>query len=285
MSPETAKRGLFFIGGAPKSGTTWVQLLLDGHPDISCEGESHALNKFGRELDRLTRQHNDILAWKAKALFADLAPYPTLSGADFERLLRMVVLSFLSKQRKFAQAGIVGEKTPDNVLNIPMIWRLFPLARFIHVVRDGRDSAVSAWFHHQRTRPEVTDRTYASIHAYVRHMAESWAFTLRTGEQAGAARPAQYTTVRYEDLIAQPAETLAKLLGFLDAEASPQIVQSCLEAADFTRLSGGRRRGQEDRSSFFRSGTPGGWRGHLPPDLAEEFAARAGLWLMRFGYA
>ena len=40
---ELAKRQLFFVGGAPRSGTTWMQHMLDAHPDISCRGEGHFL--------------------------------------------------------------------------------------------------------------------------------------------------------------------------------------------------------------------------------------------------
>jgi hypothetical protein len=40
---DLAQRQLFFVGGAPRSGTTWVQHLLNGHPDVSCRGEGHFL--------------------------------------------------------------------------------------------------------------------------------------------------------------------------------------------------------------------------------------------------
>jgi hypothetical protein len=44
----------------------------------------------------------------------------------------------------------IGKNTPDNVLYLPILGRLLPKARFIHVIRDGRDSAVSGWFRNVR---------------------------------------------------------------------------------------------------------------------------------------
>jgi hypothetical protein len=41
----------------------------------------------------------------------------------------------------------IGKNTPDNVHYLLILGRLLPQARLIHVIRDGRDSAVSGWFH------------------------------------------------------------------------------------------------------------------------------------------
>ncbi|MFP6691035.1 MAG: sulfotransferase, partial [Alphaproteobacteria bacterium] len=43
---------LFFICGAIKSGTTWLQLMLDAHPDIACRGEGHLPNMLCRAWER-----------------------------------------------------------------------------------------------------------------------------------------------------------------------------------------------------------------------------------------
>jgi Sulfotransferase family len=50
---DLAKRQLFFVGGAPRSGTTWLQQILDAHPDVSCRGEGLFLQQLATPMERL----------------------------------------------------------------------------------------------------------------------------------------------------------------------------------------------------------------------------------------
>ena len=156
---------LFFIGGMGKSGTTWVQILLNHHPEISCEGESHLINRFGSRLAELMAEHNCMLHEKNTVVFNETDDYPMFDQGSLDHVLRASCHALISRQKKFGTVRVIGEKTPDNVLHLPSIWRMFPQAKFIHVVRDGRDCAVSGWFHNQRSHPEWLAEKFGSMEA------------------------------------------------------------------------------------------------------------------------
>ena len=58
---ELRSKQIFFIGGAIKSGTTWLQLLLDSHPDVSCDGEGHFPDHFAPLLKRALDEQSAVL--------------------------------------------------------------------------------------------------------------------------------------------------------------------------------------------------------------------------------
>ena len=93
-----------------------------------------------------------------------------------------------------------------------------------------------------------------------------------------------YTEVRYEDLLRGPEAEVELLLTFLTADPSEKSVTRCVEAASFERLSKGRKRGEEDPSSFFRKGVAGDWKQVLTQEERETFDREAGELLARLGY-
>jgi hypothetical protein len=94
---------------------------------------------------------------------------------------------------------------------------------------------------------------------------------------------ANYAEVKYEDLLKNPKEELGRLLEFLGADASEEVVSECVSAASFERLSGGRKRGQE-ASSFYRKGIAGDWKRVFTERNKEDFKAGGGDLLVELGY-
>jgi hypothetical protein len=278
-------RRLFFIGGAVKSGTTWLQLLLNQHPDIACNGEGNFTNFLIPLLLQAMDDYNGRVAWKNEAVFAGLAPYPLLGEADRAYLWISAMALLLDRQAQAKPARVIGEKTPDNVRSLDLLHAAFPRAKFIQIVRDGRDAAVSNWFHNLRLGEEQTRRTFGTADAFFDIFAERWAGDLEAGTRFGDAHPDRYLAIRYEDLSADTAGTLVTLFRFLGVRSGKALAARCRDGGSFERLSGGRAPGQEDRNSFFRQGRPGDWRNHLDRAAADRFAAKAGRWLAAFGYA
>src|SRR5262249_14931815 len=109
---------------------------------------------------------------------------------------------------------LVGSKTPAYVRRLPTLHALWPGARFIHLIRDGRDVCLSvlAWEHAARTagRYATWDRDPVTTAALW------WERKVRLGREGGvAAGPGRYHEVRYEALVARPAEACAGLCAFL----------------------------------------------------------------------
>jgi hypothetical protein len=278
------EKQVFFIGGAAKSGTTWLQVLLDNHPAISCNGEGHFPTYLIPRVIGAIDEYNQDIDWKNQTVFGELPGYPQLREDHIGYLWASAIALQLTTQMHEPAIRLIGEKTPDNVRFFALLKSAFPAAKFIHIVRDGRDCAVSGWFHNLRVSPDWTRETFTSIDAYVRALAAEWAGNVGAGSRFGEANPDSYLAIRYEDLAADPIRELARVLAFLGAESSQDTLEKCLDAASFERLSGGRARGDENRGSLFRKGTSGDWRQHFTAETTRIFTEQAGEWLARYGY-
>ncbi len=133
---------LFFVCGALKSGTTWLQLMLDAHPEIACRGEGHLVNFLLPGLGAALHKYNSKIRYKNKNIFNEIEGFPRFAAPHHYALLQSAV-GLLLAQYDGENIRFIGEKSPDNVLYLAMLGRIFPHARFLHVIRDG---AVSGWF-------------------------------------------------------------------------------------------------------------------------------------------
>jgi hypothetical protein len=228
----------------------------------------------------LTKRSRD----KNTSIFREIEGYSVLKEAQFLYILASCISVFLVEQSKHKVARAVGERTPDNVRHFRHLNVLFPTAKFIHIVRDGRDCAVSAWFHNQRVTPGWAEREFGTLEAFASRAAEAWVAQLDLAQKFADRYPDRIRQVRYEDLVADTGGPLAGLLAFLGVESSESLLAQCRHAASFAKLSGGRSPGDENRDSFFRKGVSGDWRRHLSGEAVGRFRQQAGPWLDRFGY-
>jgi Sulfotransferase family len=270
---------IFFVGGTVKSGTTWLRLLLNAHPQVSCGGEAHFARRLAPLLLQAVQTYNRELPSINKA---PGKAYPQLSEDDFKYALASCIALALLRQSQGLSALAIGETTPNNVKYFDQLGELFPRAKFIQIIRDGRDAAVSGWFHNSRIDPDWA--TINRLDVYALKCAENWAADLAATHAFATRNPGRLRQVRYEDLNADSDRTLAGIFGFLGVEASAEIIAQCRADASFDKLSGGRKPGHEDRDSFFRKGIVGDWRNHLSSDIAAQFRERAARWLDQFGY-
>jgi hypothetical protein len=278
------RQTLFFVGGYPKSGTTWLQVLLNAHPEVSCIGEGHLPNHLLPLLRQATDQHDALIAHKNATVLQELPGFPRFTDDQVSYLLATAISLLLLVPAKAATAHAVGERTPDNYLHFPELAALFPTARFIHIVRDGRDCATSAWFHNERLGADEQAREFASIEAFIEPLAEHWSTAVAESLAWCEAQPARCMVVRYEDLVDQPTEALRRLFGFLGVATTDDVIAHCQQMGAFETLSQGRKVGQEDRTSLFRRGLPGDWRNHFSARDNAKYLAIAGDLTARLGY-
>ncbi len=162
---------------------------------------------------------------------------------------------------------------------------LFSGARFIHIVRDGRDCATSAWFHNGRVNAAEQAENFGTLDAYIETLAGHRATEVARCWAWCEARPLQSRQVRYEDLVDQPDLVLRSLFHFLSMAASDAQLAACRREAAFEDLTHGRKIGQEDQAALFRRGVPGDWRNHFTVADNAKFLAIAGTLSTRLGYA
>lgn len=201
-----------FVGGAGRSGTTLVRVILDSHPHIACGPEL-------KVLPMIARMANDFQT----ALYPTLQEY-MLEREDIRALFRQMIGGLLANYKGQAGKQRIAEKTPHNALFFQQLHRLFPASPLIHVLRDGRDVISSLlkmnWVDPHTGRPlEYTQNA--------RKAAEYWVSVVQQGRQAGqnpAARPFYYE-IRYEDIVSRPEETLQAMFAFIGEPWDPAVLE------------------------------------------------------------
>lgn len=276
---QADRLGQVFVCGVAKSGTTWVQRLLNGHPELALSGEGGFAWAWLPRLQAAARDFN------AHQDTHGIAPHTKLGGEELAYLFRQSVLGRLAS---YAQAAggldglkAIGDKTPQHTLTLGLLGQVFPAARFVHVIRHPLDAATSAWHH-------FGQRSGRSLEEHVRwFVTEAWAVGVRAAVQGESAVGDRVTHVRYEDLHAEPERFTGEMLdhlspfGVANTEAA---VAACLEAGSFKKASGGRARGEAQNSAFFRKGVVGDWRELIDERLAAQVCGPAGDLMERFDY-
>ena len=285
---------VFFVVGQQKSGTTWLMRMLDAHPEILCRGEGRffgAWRQKGLVKSDATRPPSSLAYAMRDAeylrLWIERSVWGRGDDADehLDNLMRMAVDYFLRGELAKTGKRLVGDKSPLLAPGvIAEISAVYPEARVLHIIRDGRDAAVSA-AHHARNFGRKGEAASLFEGDRLRKLAADWNERVgRTVDDGPKLFGDRYAEVRYEDLLVRPEEEMGRLLRFLGAAADAQSVGRCVRAASFERLSKGRSRGEEDPSSFFRKGVAGDWRGAFTEEDRRVFEEEAGGLLRRLGY-
>ena len=214
-----------FVVGSPRSGTTLLYHLL-----ISAGGVAvyrfevqifhYLAPMFGNF--RTQRQRERFLrAWLPSEMFLR-------SGLDAREMSGRFLDECRSAgdcQRIFMDSIAAAQRaqrwadcTPENVLHMDKIQSTFPDALFIHMIRDGRDVALS--LARQRwIRPFPWDRNRPFVPAGI-----YWAWILENRAQGHGLAP-RYLEVHYRDLVQQPEETLSKISSFTDHPLDYERIQ------------------------------------------------------------
>ena len=281
------------IVGAPRSGTTLLRLMLDAHPDLAIPPETGFL-ALGRALadgpdpreaffDRVTRFPPDAPAWPDFGLSQDdfraaLAAAEPFSAAEGCRVFYRLYAARFGKSR-------AGDKTPLYCQHLATIADLLPEIRVIHLIRDGRDVALSL------------RRMWFSPGNEIETLAKYWADCVSAARRESGACGG-YLEVRFEDLVADPASILRGICRFLDLEFAPAMLAYHARAArrleehrDRARLDGslvvsheGRVRQQALTMEPPRRSRAGAWRQDMTGDEQRRFDAAAGDLLDGLGY-
>ena len=207
-----------FILGAPRSGTKLLRALLNNHPDVSLGDEGNFVPRLvkqfglGADLARQEVQREVYAAFSRSQYFQRWAHEGVrLSQNDFLKALEArqaqeplgwaaVLEAMLRPYGPRPQAPVFGDKSHGYINDVALVRTIFPHVRFVFLVRDPRDQALSARV------------------AWGRHPLRSaplWAGNARKAGEAGLATAADTLTVRYEDLTGSPEDELRRVCAFL----------------------------------------------------------------------
>jgi hypothetical protein len=266
----------FFIVGNDRSGTTMLRMILDRGPDAAIPPESMFLTDVaipsdatdGRVWQQLMEQvwsHPKVRLWRlpgpAPRVPAGLAP------TDAARFV--LAAPFEAYARSHGKARW-GDKTPHYVHHVDQLLGIWADARFIVLVRDGRDVALSV-----RRMPFGPNNAWAA--------APWWARGIRAGQLAQERHPDRVRTVRYEDLAGDPATHVPAICEFLGLRYSADML--AIEQADRTKI-------VADQASWFPTLFDGintdavaRWQREMSPRDQAMFASLAREELEALGYA
>jgi hypothetical protein len=135
MSDPAKNASFVFIVGSPRSGTTIFGEMLDKHPQLS-------------------QWYEPYFVWDR---YFRLAPHDERTVAEATARVKKQIFKDFDRYRKNKSCLVLIDKSPRNSLKIPFILEIFPRARFIHLLRDGRDVTLSIHKEWQRRRSIVRD--------------------------------------------------------------------------------------------------------------------------------
>ncbi len=229
------KKDIVFVVGATRWGTSWVQQCLDTHPKILCKGEGHFSDSLFPGLAKLVDQYNQDAERIGNRM--QLAGLPGNAAGftfdDVEYLMRTSVMLMFQRWLPDDVDDItcIGEKTPEHVLSLELLDRLFPTMRIVHVVRDGRDEASSAWDFNMRISKGEFPRRYPTFADFAETFARNWSRSVGAARRFGRLNRRRYYQIRAEDLIEEPAPIVRRLFRFCDVEDREEIVQAGIKHA------------------------------------------------------
>lgn len=216
MKPDACGAPVFVIG-SPRSGTTLLyHLLLSSDGFAEYHAEANVFNLLAPRFGNLASARNRealLNVWLRSEYFKrsglDPGEFRILvhqrcrSAGD---LLRLLMEGVARRQGVHRWA----ECTPENLLYVPQIAAAFPNARFVHIVRDGRDVACSmaeqGW-----VGPRDADWPTRVLHSGL-----YWDWMVGRGRKHLAARGIASLQIRFESLVGEPEKTLAQVAGFIE---------------------------------------------------------------------
>jgi hypothetical protein len=296
-------RPKFFIFGHARSGTTLLARLIRVHPEVHCNWQAHffsrppflhSLTQDAQVHEWLTRRSN---RWNGGK---DLSPLVLRAAADF----------ILEREAQREGKSIVGDKSPNSLVHGEAVRRLhhiYPDARLIYIVRDGRDAALSHRFQSFIDKSEyLSEEDLAIRQAFskdpqpflrgerslftpkaIRRAAESWVQNVTETHRLGQELYRDlYFSLRFEDLLHQPWEQMRSLWAFLGADVSrPELPQILDEEMRQNPDADWQQQKASDLAQPLQKGKSGSWREIFTPSDRQVFLEVAGETLRSWGYS
>lgn len=280
-----------FIVGNPRSGTTLLRHIVDSHSQIAFLPEApwfmNWLEKgIGVSSQGFVTPDLVPLLLSKRRLFRDLDLGITAQelygwiGSGHELSWAKFIATLCDRYGEARGKPLVGNKTPSFVRRIRAMHQLWPKARFVHIIRDGRDVFLSArakWKDKVNV-PQFTNWNQDSV----TNAAVWWEWNVRLGREAGRLlNPALYYEIRYESLVADPFNECAALCHFLGVPFEAAMLRH-QENFQVRR----RTDGAVINARVALPITPGlrNWRLEMRRDELERFEAMAGTLLDELGY-
>lgn len=202
-------RRMFFIIGSARSGTTLLRLILNAHPDVAVPPESRFITELWKgeeevhveDFLNVLADHRLFRVWEL-----DIAEVKRELGTTPRTRYADIIDAAYRAWARSKGKTVWGDKTPRYIENIPLLARLWPEAKFVHQIRDGRNVVLS----------------YADVPFGPKTLgkaADLWQRRVEQGLSDGRALgPERYLEIRYEEFVEDAPTETEKLCKFLGVE-------------------------------------------------------------------
>lgn len=282
---RVASNPFLFAVGCPRSGTTLLQRMLNAHPDLAVAYDTLFIPRVLRDdsdpdplvSPEMIQRLKNFARFQRFGFGEDFLDNEAFCGMRFSQFVTRVYDEFaLMHQKPFG-----GEKSPGYVRHMLKLHELFPWARFVHLIRDGRNVALSLmdWGDRQErlrgaaAKYALWDECPAAVCALW------WEYkALRGRRDSDKMNADAYVEVHYEHLVSDSEQQLRILCDFLGLEFSSAM-------SNYHEGKTRSRPGLSAKAAWLPP-TRGlrDWRTTMKPDDLEIFEALAGDSLERFGY-
>lgn len=243
---------ILFVAGLPKSGTTWFEKMLSSIPGFSeiMIPEAVSFEQKNKQSHSFELPDNIFLRFKNALVVLKLHAHG--SDHNFELLKK------------------------NNI-------------RYVVMYRDLRDVAVSHVFYVKRTKyhPEHSAYRNLTIQQGLNYFAQTllpqfveWIETWQKHIDSDLSY-----ILKYEELVANPFKKMKEVTKHYGISITDEELQAIINENNFEKLSGGRKKGDTDSQSFFRSGTTGDWKKYFDEDLLKTYNTALKVFFRRYGYA
>lgn len=260
--------------GVSRSGTTLLKEMLDRHSELAIPSESYFIpqlwDRHGPRPDReaILADLGRLARVREWGVTPDDVSPRLATDPSFSDVIGAVYRAYSDTRGK----ARFGDKTPAYMQRLDLLETVFPGAQYVHIVRDGRDAALS--FLAMRRRPRFNWARPRGLGDF----ACQWDFEVRGARRFGATVARDRSLeLRYEDLVAEPERRLREVCAFLGLAFEPGMLEYHLDVDASTR---------EDHPRLAQPPTAGvrDWREQMPPRDVERFEAIAGPLLGELGY-
>jgi hypothetical protein len=271
---------MFICFGLPKSGTTFLQRILDSHPDVSCPSEQD-FDFLLQRLQGCISDYNNVLALINSRIGAP--PLRLIQSDDFSAIsgaiIKEVILSLANGKK------IAGANDNGAVRNLPFFDTAFDNLKTICIFRHPLDRAVSAWHHNIHLSEIENNPKHREImmdaggfdgwilqaaEIFEQHVQDYFAFS---------DQPRDALAIRYEDLVDDRRGQIELVFRFLGANTEQLVLDPIFQKTSF-----GRMRAESTKPSFFRKGVYGHWQEEVCSITAQKAMLVASSSLKRLGY-
>jgi protein-tyrosine sulfotransferase len=213
-----------FIVGVPRSGTTLLRVILDSHPNLAVGPECPWISGNYGDLISFRHLYETLISHKS-------GPIKNLNGVTHDMVasvmgnaINEILQGYAQKKKK--QRWL--EKTPDNIAFIPFLNTIFPNAKYIHIIRDGRDVACSSfnskhnWGTHINCNEKIIKNTIINC-------LKRWNLWVTQFQKWIEEYNLNVHELKYEDMIVAPQKNIEAILEFINEPWSDNVLnyQNC----------------------------------------------------------